>query len=165
MQPEAGMLVFAHSNQFIGRVIRFGERLRWHSGAFYNHVAIIDRVVDGVAYVIQAEASGVTNDKRLDSVAPDGEYVLVPLPDGVNAEKVLAFARQEVGSHYGWLSIFSTVLDIILPIWFVAFRRKYSWFCSALAAEALRAGGWLHRWPDVYSSPTPAALWQALQPA
>lgn len=162
---EPGTLVFAHSNQFIGRVIRWGERLRWHgNGAFFNHVAIVDRVVDGVVYVIQAEASGVTDDKALGTVAPDGKLSLVELPAGVDRDKVLEFARAQVGSHYGYLSIVSTALDILLPLWFVSFRRKNSWFCSALVAEALRAGGWIRNWPDIYSSPTPAALRLALYP-
>jgi hypothetical protein len=165
MEPVEGTLVFCHTTGIIGRAIRLAERLRWHGGAFYNHVAIIDRVENGIAYVIQAEAKGVTNDKRLDEIAPNGHYVLVPMPAGVDTASAIRFARQEVGAHYGYLSILSTLLDILTPIWFVAFRRKDSWFCSALVAEALRAGGWLWKWADVYSSPTPASLWLALQNA
>lgn len=161
MTPQPGTLVFAHSNGVIGRLIRFGERLRWSHGSFFNHVAIVDRIVDGVPYIIQAEASGVTNDKTLESVAPGGKYVLIPLPNGVDVEKVLSFARGEVGSRYGYLSIISTALDIITPVWFVSFRRKYSWICSALIAEALRAGGWRHKWADIYTV-TPAQLRIAL---
>lgn len=157
-----GVIVFAHSNGIMGRVIRFGERLRWHGGHFFNHVAIIDRVEDGVAYLIQAEAKGVTNDKTLASVAPGGKYVLIEPPHDIDVDDMLAFARQEVGSQYGWLSIVSIALDIVLPLWFVAFRRPSTWICSALIAESMRAGGWRREWADVYVV-TPAQLWLAIR--
>ena len=160
--PTPGTLVFAHTTGLLGRIIRFGERLRWNGhGAFYNHVAIVDRVEDGKVYVIQAEARGVTNDRTIEEVAPGGHFSYIYLPDHVDADALLAFAREEVGSRYGWLSILSTALDIITPLWFPALRRPYTWICSALVGESLRAGGWVYRWPDVYCV-TPSALYLSL---
>jgi len=153
--PVPGTLVFAHSNGLMGRVIRFGERLRWRGGHFYNHVAIVDRIEDGVAYVIQAEARGVTDDKALHTV---GRYTLVDMPRHVDVEDALHFAREQVGSSYGWLTILSIAIDIVTPFWFVAFRRGNSWICSALVGESLRAGGWVRNFADVYCV-TPAQLW------
>ena len=157
MEPRPGDIAFAHSNGVMGRVIRFGEFLRWKRGSHWNHVAVVDRIVDGVAYVIQAEAHGVTCDKPLSSV---GDYELMRLD--IDVDKALEFARAQVGSRYGWLSIVSIAFDIITPDWAPAVRRRNTWVCSALVGETLRVGGWLTNWGDIYIV-TPAQLWYKLK--
>jgi len=157
--PQPGDIVLAHSDGLMGKAIRFGERIRWgEKPSHWNHVAIVDRIEDGVAYVIQAEPRGVTNDKPLSSV---GEYEIVLPPDEANVERLLQFARSQVGSHYGWASIVSVAFDIATPNWFPSFRRPGTWICSALGAEALRYAGWLRQWPDIYCV-TPAQMYAAL---
>ena len=153
-----GDFVFCYSNGLAAKIIRFGEWLRFRRGT-WNHVAIVHKVEMGRVYVIQAEARGVTDCRTIDEIAPGGHYEVRRLRN-VDPEQVVAFARQEVGSKYGWLSIVSTALDLITPLWFVAFRRAFSWICSALAGEAARCGGWLHRWADSYTV-TPQALYNA----
>lgn len=111
--------------------------------------------------VIQAEACGVTGTKtagpafhprQLDTVAPGGWYTIIRPPAGVDPERTLAFARGEVGAHYGFVTIGSIAIDKVTPLWFhMPFRRPGTWICSALGAESLRFGGWHHRWPDVYN--------------
>jgi len=158
-EPLPGDIVFAHSNGLMGRAIRFGEFLRWRKGSHWNHACVVSRVdKDGVAYVIQADIKGV-NEARLDSV---GQYVIIELPARVNRNKVLSFTKAQVGSKYGILSILSIVTDIITPNWFPSMRRKNSWICSAVTGEALRYGGWLHNWADIYTV-TPAQLFDALE--
>ena len=158
-EPLPGDIVFAHSNGIMGRAIRFGEFLRWRKGSHWNHACVVSRVdKDGVAYVIQADIKGV-NEARLDSV---GQYVIIELPARVNRNKVLSFTKAQVGSKYGILSILSIVTDIITPNWFPSMRRKNSWICSAVTGEALRYGGWLHNWADIYTD-TPAQLFDALE--
>ena len=158
--PISGDLVFCHSKGIISRAIRLGELIRWRSGATWNHVAIIDSVDGNSATVIQAEAHGVTNDKQLSSVSPGGHYLVVSPPDGIDRNRLLAFARQEVGASYGFISIASLVINILSPGW-ISFRWTNSWICSAISAESLRAGGWLHRWSDV-DQVTPAQLAEAI---
>jgi hypothetical protein len=163
--PTPGTLVFCHSKDFIGKVIRFGEALRWKRGAQFNHVAIIDRVVDGVPYVIQAEARGVTDIRRLDEVAPGGRYELVALPEGVDADQVLDFARKQVGSKYGFGTIAAIAIDILTPSWFPSLRpankKANSWICSALVHESLRFGGFYLHVSDIYLI-TPAEVYIAV---
>ena len=160
--PQPGDIGFAHSNGIMGKAIRFGERLRWGvKPSHWNHAFIVDTVEhDGeewVVTIIQAEPSGVTQGKRIETV---GDYILVePLPTHSRAS-ILAFARAQVGSHYGWGSIASNVLDILTPDWFPSFRSQDSWICSALVAEALRFAGWLYDWGDIYIV-TPAQLFSA----
>lgn len=163
MTPKPGMLVFCHGADRISKAIRLGQWLRWRQGSLWNHVAIIDRIEDGVAYVIQAEARGVTDCRRLDEITPGGNYELVKLPKGVKAASVLEFARAQVGTKYGFGTILAIAIDILTPGWFPSLRpankRSNSWICSAIAAEALRFGGWGPiRWPDIYLV-TPAQLW------
>ena len=156
--PVPGDIVFAHSNGLMGRAIRFGEMLRWRKGSHWNHACVISRVdQDGTAYVIQAELKGVS-EARLDSV---GDYVVLEPPHGVNRNKVLAFTKMQVGSKYGILSILSIVFDIISPDWFPSMRMPNTWICSAVTGEALRYGGWLHDWNDIYCT-TPSQLFDSL---
>jgi len=160
--PKPGDLVFAHSTGILGRIIRMGERIRFKEGSHWNHVAIVDRPLeDGDFTIIQAEARGVTSDKRLSSIAPGGEFRIVRLPAGVSRSKVLQFAHAQVGSRYGFLTIFSIAIDILTPFWVPSFRTRNSWICSAVAQESLRCGGWLHSWGDVYLV-TPSDLFMAL---
>jgi len=166
--PQPGDIGFAHSNGWMGKAIRFGERIRWgEKPSHWNHAFVVDRVEmvgsvsDGTArfvtYIIQAEPSGVTDDKPIESV---GAYTLVePHPDH-SRKDILAFARAQVGSHYGWLSIASCALDCMTPNWFPSLRRAGTWICSALVGEALRYGGWLHDFGDIYTV-TPAQLFTA----
>ena len=156
--PVPGDICFAHSNGLMGRAIRFAEFLRWRKGSHWNHACVISRVdQDGTAYVIQAQLIGVA-EARLDSV---GEYVIIEPPRGVNRNKVLAFTKAQVGSKYGILSSISIVFDIISPDWFPSLRMPRTWICSAVTGEALRYGGWLHNWDDLYCI-TPSQLFDSL---
>ena len=157
-EPLPGDIVFSHSNGLMARAIRFGEFLRWRKGSHWNHACVISRVdKDGVAYVIQADLHGVS-EARLDTV---GQYIILEPPARVNRNKILAFTKAQVGSSYGLLSIASIVADIITPSWFPSMRRRNTWICSAVTGEALRYGGWLHNWSDIYMI-TPAQLFDAL---
>jgi len=158
---KAGDLVLCHSTGILGRAIRIAEkRLQNSQFSEWNHIAILDREVDGEWYVIQAEAHGVTNDKKLSSVAPGGRYEVITLPAGVDVDKVLTFARAQVGDAYSWLSILSCAFDMWLPQ-AICFRRGDTWICSGLAAAALWFGGFekMVHLNDVYTC-TPAEIAQ-----
>lgn len=162
---EPGDLVFCHSKGVIGKAIRLGEWLRFRRGSHYNHVAILDQPVSGTTddwWVIQAEARGVSETGKLSDIAPGGSYTVVPLPKGVDSLQVLDFASAQVGRPYGFVTIASIVVSLLLPK-FINIMLPDTWICSAVAAESLRAGGWLHNWADVYQV-TPAQLWDALVP-
>jgi hypothetical protein len=79
----------------------------------------------------------------------------------VDISTLLAFAYAQVGDDYSFMSIGSAIFDIASPNWFPSLRMPNTWICSALVAEALRSGGWLHEWGDIYCV-TPAQLYQAL---
>jgi len=101
--------------------------------------------------VIQAEERGVTDSRTLEEVAPGGTLILLRPPADVDPCKTVALARLYVGARYGFLTIASILIDKLTPSWFhFPIRKEGTWICSALGCEALRYGGWLRRWPDVY---------------
>ena len=155
-----GDIVFAHNSGWMARLIRVGEWLKLRQDT-WNHVAILDRQIDGEWYVIQAEIRGVTNTGKLSEIAPGGNYEVIPCP--CNASEVLRFARGEVGTEYGILTILAIAIDILTWSLVPSFRssRRPSWICSALGAESLRFGGWYHRYNSVYDV-TPQDVYDAL---
>lgn len=161
----AGDLVFAHSTGIIGKAIRFAERIRGKGGDNWNHVAVLHRKVDGVWYIIQAEASGVTADKTLESVAPGGSYEVVRLPLLVDRHAFLGFAWSQVGAKYGFLSILSCAVDIIIPD-SICLRQAKTWICSGLVAAGLFAAGheFARNWAraDLYTT-MPSEIWAQLE--
>ena len=161
MKP--GDLVFCTSKGIIGSAIRWAQRKDiGEIYAKYNHVAILDREENGEWYVIQAEAAGVTNDKKLTSVAPGGKYRVVALPESVDVDKFLEFARSQVGSAYGYTSILSCAFDLLLPDR-ICLRKTGTWICSGLAAGALMYAGFkgAQGWPDLYTV-TPSQIAYAI---
>ncbi|MEI8101791.1 MAG: YiiX/YebB-like N1pC/P60 family cysteine hydrolase [Bacteroidota bacterium] len=162
---QAGDLVFCHSKGAISRAIRIAQWVRWRKGSKFNHVAIIDEIKGDTVYVIQAESSGVTGKnhhrKTLDQIAIGGTYEIVKPPSKTVRTRILYFAREQVGSRYGFFTIVSILMNILSPKWFVAIRLANTWICSAVTAESLRYGGWYEEWYDIYQV-TPAELYLAL---
>ena len=162
--PKPGQIGFAHTSGIMGKMIRFGEALKGKVGSEWNHAFIVsDEVSDtGEPLIIQATLRGVTGNAPLSSVAPGGKYTILETP-GVDLAKTLEFAKSTVGLEYGYFTILAIAIDILSFQWVPAFRgaRKDSWICSALAAEALRFGGWLQEWIDVYTI-TPQQLYDRL---
>lgn len=160
---KSGDLVLCHSKGLIGSAIRWAERKMFNNQyAKWNHVGILDRQdQNGNWFVIQAEAKGVTDIHTLDTIAPGGEYEIVPLPAGLDKDKFLKFARAQVGAEYGWLSILSCALDMFLPD-SICLRKNETWICSGLVAGALWFAGFTDAmtWPDLYTV-TPAEIAQA----
>jgi len=119
----------------------------------YNHIAVInEQQADGKFTIFQAEARGVTDYRLLDTVAPGGTYQVIPLPDCVDRDKFLELLRGQVGKHYGYMSILSCFVDLILPDK-ICLRQSDTWNCSGLVAGALWYGGFpgAYTWPDLYT--------------
>jgi hypothetical protein len=155
---DPGDIVFMHGSDLVGRAIRLAERIRFHSGATYNHVAILDADTAVGWTVIQAGGRGVTRGALL----PADHYMIVTLPPGVDRTDVLAFARAQVGVRYGFIDIASILFNLLTPRAIrIDIRRDGTLICSALGALSLLAGGWLHPIRDYYQC-SPAELSEAL---
>ncbi len=164
--PAPGSLVFTHASGIVPWAIRLGERLRWRSGDVWSHVAVVSDEMgpDGSPLLIEALSIGVTGHHTLaEQVAGHTRYEVVGAPEGVDVRHALSFARAQIGRRYGFLTIAYLAAWVLIPRWvpLPVVRSRSTWICSALAAEALRAGGWLHEWPDIYSV-APAELFSAL---
>lgn len=162
-----GDLVFVRGRGVIAWAIRLCQWLRrdWHgterAGAHWNHVAILNTAypteVGDFWTVIQATSRGVTDTGWLRDL---GDYEVVPLPAWCDPATVLQFARAQMGVKYGFLTILSILLTLFTPRG-VEFRHGNTWICSAVAAEAMRFGGWLKNWPSIYTV-SPAQLYIAV---
>lgn len=154
---KPGYVGFSRSNGTMGKLIRFGELISSGRGEV-NHMFVVERVEGENIYVVQAEMKGVTSGSLL-----TGEYLIVTPPPGVSRPKTLKFARAQVGIEYGLGTDVAIGIDMVTWNWVPSFRgaRKPSWICSALGAEALRFGGWIKTWVDIYSC-TPQQVLDAL---
>lgn len=157
-EAQEGMPVYCISSGAVSKAIRWVQFFAGDSDWRINHVAILDKKVDGEWHVIQAEAHGVTGTRSdgteylsrpLSSVAGNGTFEIRRLPLSCDPQKVLEFARSQVGEHYGFVTIASIVLTLLAPK-FVNIMLADTWICSALAGESMRFGGWLHSWSDIY---------------
>ena len=158
-----GDLVFCHTKGVIGASIRWAQKFMPSSKySKWNHVAILDRCVDDKWYLIQAQPKGVTDNLTLEESAFGGTYEVIKLPASVDREKVLKFARSQVGLKYSYLSILSCAVDNILPD-AICLRKSKTWICSGLVAGALWYGGFykVMELSDMYST-TPAEVAEAV---
>jgi hypothetical protein len=163
---KSGDLVLCHSKGLIGAGIRWAQRSMRHDPTKtwwqYNHVAVLNADMgNGDWTIYQAEARGVTDYRLLSTVAPGGCYKVIPLPDHVDRGLFIKFLSEQVDKHYGYLSILSCFVDMILPDK-VCLRRSDTWICSGLVAGALWFGGFkgAFAWPDLYTV-TPAEIAEA----
>jgi hypothetical protein len=148
---QVGDIGFARTRGVMGRLIRLGEWLKLRKSD-WNHEFAVWQIVDGVPYIIQATLRGVTDTAKLADVSPGGHYITMRPPLEVDVERMLTFARSQVGIHYGLLTILAVAIDIVTWNWVPSLRgaRKPSWICSALVEESLRFGGRLAQWNDIY---------------
>jgi Permuted papain-like amidase enzyme, YaeF/YiiX, C92 family len=156
---KVGDIGFARTKGVLGRLIRYGEYLKFRSSDF-NHTFIV--VSTGATYdeifVIQATLKGVRLDRLSSLFENASEIHIVAPPPEVNRRKIALFAISQIGHPYGLMSIACIGLDILTPDWFISTRRNGTWICSALTAEALRYAGWFVDWKDIYTV-TPTGLW------
>lgn len=166
---EPGDLIFCYGRGAVAWGIRMAERFRrdWNdateaAGDRFDHVAIVDRQLpDGDWSLIQALSNGVVADSPSapSRLSHYDRYVAVKCPgDGA---RTVAFATAQVGAKYGFVTIASILVTLLTPR-FLNVMLPGTWICSAVGAECLRFGGWLHNWPDLYDV-SPAELFVALQ--
>jgi len=143
---------YARTTGFLGFLIRVGEKLKWRNGLFNHALTVIN---EGETYeeikIVQATLRGVIISSLSEMMDSSINIEILPAHQSWDRHKIAEFAKEQVGSAYGLMSIFCIGLDILTPDWFVAFRRNGTWICSALAEEANRYGGMLKSWKDIYT--------------
>jgi hypothetical protein len=160
-EAQPGDIVLAHGPGIISRMIRIVQRLRAPKEySTWNHCGILDYdpSITDHAYrmgasldergwlVYEAEPHGTV----VGWLSEIGEYAIVsadsfpPVIGTVDRDKQLAWAKQALGTKYGFLTILSIAVNMCLPRFLdfhVNVRGHRSLICSAYAMRSLEHGG------------------------
>lgn len=136
---EPGDFILTHGNGFFSRLIRFGQKIRFHGQnkkyAWWNHTAII---VSKDGDLIEALNAGVIRTKI--SRYRETEYHLIhlegSLADWHDREQAVKFAEWSLNQRYGWIIIVSIALSLLTGGKFT-FGFDGQSICSGLVARAL----------------------------
>ncbi len=152
--PQPGDFLLTHAYAWTSHLIRFGERLRYRGSnrtyAYWSHaVAVASTNGD----IVEALGSGVTAGNISKYTGSDYVYVRI---DATEADRVemAAFAHEQIGWQYGFLTIVSIVLSL-LTTGRLRFGLSGTEICSGLVARLLERGTYI--WVDP-SSIMPADL-------
>jgi hypothetical protein len=123
-------------------MIRFAQAFRWWSYRSWNHMAIVESVDDdGTVWCIQMARR--CERVKIQDVALGGHVKIIACPDNVNCDEAVAYARRQLGTKYGVLTIVSIAINIMLPACFrFDIRRADTLICSALVARSWEHGSW-----------------------
>jgi hypothetical protein len=136
---EPGDFILTHSSGLFGRLIRFGETLRyWGKDAKYarwNHAALITSIE---GELIEALSSGVVR-SPISRYTPT-EYYLIHLheddADSRDRRQAVAYATYCLGEGYSWLTICNIALALLTGCKFT-FGIDGQVICSGLIARCL----------------------------
>lgn len=152
LDVRVGMVGYAWTDGPMGKLIRVGERHSDHAGQ-YNHEFVI--VGEGADYsairIVQATLKGVKNTSLAEMMETSHVIDLYPHPADADPAKMVEFMLAQVGDDYSLLAIGCIAVDILTSESAPAFRRDYTWICSAVSEESMRYAGSYHNWPDVYT--------------
>jgi uncharacterized protein YycO len=138
-----GDFILAHRHHIIAGLISLAEKRRFRGAdavyAHWSHSAVVDTGDS----VIEAEIRGIVRSPI--SKYRDDEYHLVRLGaelDAAQRERVVAYARSQIGQAFGFLDLLGACLYLVLgrPVRWV--RRRHE-ICSSLVVRALQDGGLL----------------------
>ena len=141
-----GDFILTHSSGLYGKLIRFGEAIRyWGQDRIFAHWSHAAIFVNDAGDIIEALGGGVQ--RRNISVYHGTEYVVVHLPaDTIDRDRQEAvnFAEFCLNDKYGWL----TIVDIALCLGTgakISFGVDGQQICSALVARSLERIGEIFR--------------------
>ncbi len=137
--PRPGDFILTHGEAWTSRLIRFGQRLRYHGAdakyARWNHAAMF---INEAGDLVEALGGGVQ--ERNVSVYEGTEYTVVRIQKVVGGdgdrEEVVDFAEWSRGQPYGFLAILSISIGLIFG-GSLTFAFDGQSICSGLVARAL----------------------------
>jgi len=139
---QPGDAILANTKGLYGRIIQFGQKLKWSGHSKWHHAAIVTDIdSNGQVWVFQMARHGEI--VKLEDVAPGREIKIIPCPDGVNRADAVAYAKILVGTDYGILTIVSIAINVLTPgsIRF-DLRHEGTLICSAAVARCWEHGDW-----------------------
>lgn len=180
-EVNVGDIILTHSTFLTGKIIRFGQRLRWRGArkqfAQWNHAALVIqptflrdyRTYEGGSVVAEvyapariAEALGHGVEENSIAKYEDTEYAVIHCGPFLTDDKIqiMNFAHSVLlkRARYGYLEILSLCLSLLTPPW-VQFGTPGTMICSGFAAQALTRAGVV--WPvdPSYAMPADIAEW------
>ncbi len=174
-----GDIILTHSTFWAGRIIRFGQRLRWRGArkwaAHWNHCALVvegDSITDrrsypngGEMYVLRpawiVEALGNGVERTCLNKYDDTEYAVVHMEVDaypLDTEQVLEFAHSVLSkrTHYGYWELLSLAGTLLTPK-FLNFSTPGTMICSGFVAQALTRAGIIWAVDPTYAMPADIA--------
>jgi hypothetical protein len=152
-----GDVILTHSTFWTGKLIRFGQALRWRGTrrkyAYWNHAMLC---TDG-ATVVEALGHGV-QESPLAKYA-DTEFVLIPIEiNNLDAEQMRRFVRQVLyaKTDYGYLELISLGLTLAIPLP-IQFGSPGTMICSGFVAATLTRMGAIWKVSPEYIMPADIA--------
>lgn len=138
LQP--GDFILTHGRSWMGKLIRFGERLRYrgpnHKYTRWNHVALI---VDANGSLIEADEGGVHRAQLSKYRAVEFYLVRIEASDEARAHAV-EFAEWSLDQSFGWLNLISITLSLLTGIK-LEIGLDHQETCASLVARALEHAG------------------------
>jgi hypothetical protein len=165
-----GDIILTHSTFLSGKIIRFGQRLRWRGdrrwAAYWNHAALVvaaptkafnakNSAVETLnsGQIVEALGRGVERNEL--SKYDDTEYSVIHTElAGEDVLQVLHFAESVLTekTRYGYLELLSLGLSLLTPPW-VQFGTPGTMICSGFVAAALTRAGVIWQVDPAYVMP------------
>ena len=162
---QPGDIVLAHTKGLYGAAIRVAQGIRWKGFSTWNHAAIVvsndsflSRAGATIPRIRCVEMARRCEELPIEDVAPNGKYIIVRAPAGVDTRRAVEYANRQIGTKYGILTLFSIVFNLFTPNFIrIDFRRVNTLICSALVARSLEHGGWTCPWDPFEITPAQIA--------
>lgn len=139
---KPGDAVLADTKGAYGRLIQFGQAIRWSKHRRWHHAAIVTEV-DEYGQVWCVQMARHCERVNINDIAPGRPLKIVPIPEGVNAAEAVSYAERQIGTKYGVSTILSIAFNILTPESIrIDFRRTGTLICSALVVRSWEHGNW-----------------------
>jgi len=140
--PLPGDFILTHSSGIYGKLVRFGEAIRyWGQDRIFAHWSHAAIFVNDAGDIVEALSGGVQ--QRNISVYKQTEYVVVYLPTTttlLDRQHAVEFAEFCLNDPYGWLTIANIALCLLTGAKF-SFGVDGQQICSALVARCVERMG------------------------
>ncbi|HEY3038361.1 MAG TPA: hypothetical protein VGJ66_06465 [Pyrinomonadaceae bacterium] len=139
---EPGDFILTHGNHLTSRLIRFGQKIRFHGEdrkyTWWSHTAFVRRPNGDL---IEAINAGVIESNI--SRYKETEYYLVHLEDSLatrhDRQQAVRFAEASIGQHYSYVMVVSIFFSLLTGAKFAIGYDGQS-ICSGLVSRALERG-------------------------
>lgn len=162
---QAGDFIMTHIDSFYGRLIRFGQGLRFMGTerpfTWWNHAALI---ANKNGDLIEAIDAGVRNSNLTKYAATEYQIIrLGALASEHDREQMVTFANWCLNEPYGWFTIVSITFSLLTGCK-LSFGFEGQAICSGLVARALERGNAIFNRSPSHMMPADLAKYFNIRP-